>query len=244
MLEHVLGRLDELVVKPTGESGRARRDDRPPRDEREIARMRGVLRGARRTAGSPRTSCGCRPCRPSAPTAGSCPRHVDLRPFAVFGERIDIVPGGLTRVALEEGSMIVNSSRGGGSKDTWVLEDGDDADRAGPADRRHPAARAARPPLRRAGPASNSSSNSSSATPTDSSKRPDARPDRPRALLAGAQPGARRVHRAGGRGGASRPSCRAPPTRRPGSASARAGCWRCSATSTGARAGGHGRSGS
>jgi uncharacterized circularly permuted ATP-grasp superfamily protein len=60
------------------------------------------------------------------------PRHVDLRPFAVFGEHIDIVPGGLTRVALEEGSMIVNSSRGGGSKDTWVLEDGDDADRAGP----------------------------------------------------------------------------------------------------------------
>ena len=60
------------------------------------------------------------------------PRHVDLRPFAVFGERIDIVPGGLTRVALEEGSLIVNSSRGGGSKDTWVLEDGDDADRAGP----------------------------------------------------------------------------------------------------------------
>jgi hypothetical protein len=55
---------------------------------------------------------------------------VDLRPFAVFGERIDIVPGGLTRVALEEGSMIVNSSRGGGSKDTWVLEDGELDDRA------------------------------------------------------------------------------------------------------------------
>ena len=59
----------------------------------------------------------------------------------MFGERIDIVPGGLTRVALEEGSMIVNSSRGGGSKDTWVLQDGDDADRAGPtiADTRPPA---------------------------------------------------------------------------------------------------------
>jgi hypothetical protein len=57
---------------------------------------------------------------------------VDLRPFAVFGEHNDIVPGGLTRVALEEGSMIVNSSRGGGSKDTWVLQDGDDADQAGP----------------------------------------------------------------------------------------------------------------
>jgi uncharacterized circularly permuted ATP-grasp superfamily protein len=66
------------------------------------------------------------------PDAVLQPRHVDLRPFAVFGERIDIVPGGLTRVALEEGSLIVNSSRGGGSKDTWVLEDGDDADRAGP----------------------------------------------------------------------------------------------------------------
>ena len=52
------------------------------------------------------------------------PRHVDLRPFAVFGDDIHIVPGGLTRVALVEGSMIVNSSQGGGSKDTWVLEEG------------------------------------------------------------------------------------------------------------------------
>jgi uncharacterized circularly permuted ATP-grasp superfamily protein len=61
------------------------------------------------------------------------PRHVDLRPFAVFGETISIVPGGLSRVALTEGSMIVNSSRGGGSKDTWVLEDGEDrTDRAAP----------------------------------------------------------------------------------------------------------------
>jgi hypothetical protein len=61
------------------------------------------------------------------------PRHVDLRPFAVFGETISIVPGGLSRVALTEGSMIVNSSRGGGSKDTWVLESGEDSgDRAAP----------------------------------------------------------------------------------------------------------------
>ena len=88
------------------------------------------------------------------PTAGSdgglAPRHVDLRPFAVFGERIDIVPGGLTRVALEEGSMIVNSSRGGGSKDTWVLEDDAPPDeRADLADRRAAAAGAAGPALRR-----------------------------------------------------------------------------------------------
>jgi uncharacterized circularly permuted ATP-grasp superfamily protein len=52
------------------------------------------------------------------PIAG---RHVDLRPFAIAGESIEVVPGGLTRVALREGSLIVNSSQGGGSKDTWVL---------------------------------------------------------------------------------------------------------------------------
>jgi uncharacterized circularly permuted ATP-grasp superfamily protein len=50
------------------------------------------------------------------------PRHVDLRPFALYGPQgIEIVPGGLTRVALREGSLVVNSSQGGGSKDTWVL---------------------------------------------------------------------------------------------------------------------------
>jgi uncharacterized circularly permuted ATP-grasp superfamily protein len=51
------------------------------------------------------------------------PRHVDLRPYALCGEKgIKIVPGGLTRVALKEGSLIVNSSQGGGSKDTWVID--------------------------------------------------------------------------------------------------------------------------
>ena len=48
-------------------------------------------------------------------------RHIDLRPFALYGEKITIVPGGLTRVALRKGSLVVNSSQGGGSKDTWVL---------------------------------------------------------------------------------------------------------------------------
>ena len=72
-------------------------------------------------------------CPTAAPDGSLAPRHVDLRPFAVFGEDIHIVPGGLTRVALREGSMIVNSSQGGGSKDTWVLEDDGDgaADRIG-----------------------------------------------------------------------------------------------------------------
>jgi uncharacterized circularly permuted ATP-grasp superfamily protein len=52
------------------------------------------------------------------------PRHIDLRPYALCGPNgIEIVPGGLTRVALTEGSLVVNSSQGGGSKDTWIVED-------------------------------------------------------------------------------------------------------------------------
>jgi uncharacterized circularly permuted ATP-grasp superfamily protein len=52
----------------------------------------------------------------------SRPRHIDLRPFVLSGRDVTIVPGGLTRVALREGSLVVNSSQGGGTKDTWVLE--------------------------------------------------------------------------------------------------------------------------
>jgi uncharacterized circularly permuted ATP-grasp superfamily protein len=59
---------------------------------------------------------------PTFVDAGIAPRHVDLRPFVLMGREIRIVPGGLTRVALREGSLIVNSSQGGGTKDTWVLE--------------------------------------------------------------------------------------------------------------------------
>jgi uncharacterized circularly permuted ATP-grasp superfamily protein len=51
------------------------------------------------------------------------PRHVDLRPFLLVGKDVKLVPGGLTRVALRAGSLVVNSSQGGGTKDTWVLED-------------------------------------------------------------------------------------------------------------------------
>jgi uncharacterized circularly permuted ATP-grasp superfamily protein len=53
-------------------------------------------------------------------------RHVDLRPYILFGEKIYVLPGGLTRVALVKGSLVVNSSQGGGSKDTWVLADDGD----------------------------------------------------------------------------------------------------------------------
>ena len=62
----------------------------------------------------------------SCPTyvdAGIAPRHIDLRPFVLSGREVQMVPGGLTRVALKEGSLVVNSSQGGGTKDTWVLEE-------------------------------------------------------------------------------------------------------------------------
>jgi uncharacterized circularly permuted ATP-grasp superfamily protein len=60
---------------------------------------------------------------PTFVDAGVAPRHVDLRPFVLSGDQVRITPGGLTRVALKEGSLVVNSSQGGGTKDTWVLED-------------------------------------------------------------------------------------------------------------------------
>jgi uncharacterized circularly permuted ATP-grasp superfamily protein len=61
----------------------------------------------------------------SCPTfveSGIAPRHIDLRPFVLSGKDVQMVPGGLTRVALKEGSLVVNSSQGGGTKDTWILE--------------------------------------------------------------------------------------------------------------------------
>jgi uncharacterized circularly permuted ATP-grasp superfamily protein len=59
---------------------------------------------------------------PTFVDAGIAPRHLDLRPFVLSGKEVRLVPGGLTRVALKEGSLVVNSSQGGGTKDTWVLE--------------------------------------------------------------------------------------------------------------------------
>ena len=59
---------------------------------------------------------------PTYVQSGIAPRHVDLRPYVLSGKTVSLVPGGLTRVALREGSLVVNSSQGGGTKDTWVLE--------------------------------------------------------------------------------------------------------------------------
>jgi uncharacterized circularly permuted ATP-grasp superfamily protein len=138
-LEAALGRLAELVFKPTGESGGKGVVIGPHAD---AATLRQLERTIRADPGNwiAQKVIGLSTVPVVGPDGTLSPRHVDLRPFAVFGETIKIVPGGLTRVALREGSMIVNSSQGGGSKDTWVLEDDDDEqgapprlfDRAGP----------------------------------------------------------------------------------------------------------------
>jgi uncharacterized circularly permuted ATP-grasp superfamily protein len=60
---------------------------------------------------------------PTLVEQGIAERHLDLRPFVLVGDRVRLTPGGLTRVALREGSLVVNSSQGGGTKDTWVLQD-------------------------------------------------------------------------------------------------------------------------
>lgn len=115
-----LDRLDELVVKPVAGSGGYGMLIGPAADDAELARFRARIeadpRGyiAQEVVALSRhpTLCGER-------LEG---RHVDLRPFVVAGERVEVLPGGLTRVALRRGSLVVNSSQGGGSKDTWVLE--------------------------------------------------------------------------------------------------------------------------
>jgi uncharacterized circularly permuted ATP-grasp superfamily protein len=130
----VIDRLGEMVVKPTSESGGTGVFIGPTASDEEVARQaEELIRRPERWIAQELVRLS------TVPTAGAdgslAPRHVDLRPFAVFGDDIRIVPGGLTRVALREGSMIVNSSQGGGSKDTWVLEEGPDGDQAEPAAR-------------------------------------------------------------------------------------------------------------
>ncbi len=122
-LDHVLDRLDRLVLKPVDGSGGYGLVIGPSATDHELDRMAGVL------VDNPRGWIAQEVVQLStSPTQIGPrlqPRHVDLRPFAVNdGERVWVVPGGLTRVALPEGSLVVNSSQGGGSKDTWVLAAG------------------------------------------------------------------------------------------------------------------------
>lgn len=118
---HVLAHLEELVVKEVHGSGgygmligpRSTRQQRADFAERIRANPGNYI--AQPTLAL--STC------PAFAGSGVGPRHVDLRPFVLVGDRVRVVPGGLTRVALKKGSLVVNSSQGGGTKDTWVLED-------------------------------------------------------------------------------------------------------------------------
>jgi uncharacterized circularly permuted ATP-grasp superfamily protein len=120
-LSHVLEKLEELVVKEVHGSGGYGMLIGPKADKATIAAFRSKLKSDP-TNFIAQPTLALSTC-PTLVEEGVAPRHVDLRPFVLTGrDRIRIVPGGLTRVALKHGSLVVNSSQGGGTKDTWVLD--------------------------------------------------------------------------------------------------------------------------
>jgi uncharacterized circularly permuted ATP-grasp superfamily protein len=119
-LEYTLAHLEQMVVKPVGASGGYGILIGPHAGRKALAEFRRKLRAdPANYISQPVVQLSV--C-PTVTRTGIEPRHVDLRPFAVTGRSTWVLPGGLTRVALRKGSLIVNSSQGGGSKDTWVLE--------------------------------------------------------------------------------------------------------------------------
>jgi uncharacterized circularly permuted ATP-grasp superfamily protein len=120
-LKHVLEHLDELVVKEVHGSGGYGMLVGPTASKKEREAFSAKLK-ARPSNYIAQPTLALSTC-PILTEKGLAPRHVDLRPFVLVSDRISIVPGGLTRVALKEGSLVVNSSQGGGTKDTWVLDD-------------------------------------------------------------------------------------------------------------------------
>ncbi len=120
-LSHVLANLEQLVVKETQGSGGYGMLVGPAASKAEIERFRERLK-ARPDAYIAQPTLSLSTC-PTFVESGIAPRHIDLRPFVLSGRETRLVPGGLTRVALREGSLVVNSSQGGGTKDTWVVED-------------------------------------------------------------------------------------------------------------------------
>ncbi|ANQ84681.1 hypothetical protein dqs_1637 [Azoarcus olearius] len=119
-LAYVLDHLAELVVKEVHGAGGYGMLVGPASTRAEIEAFREVLvKYPERYIAQPTLALSA--C-PTFVDAGIAPRHIDLRPFVLSGEDIQLIPGGLTRVALREGSLVVNSSQGGGTKDTWVLE--------------------------------------------------------------------------------------------------------------------------
>jgi uncharacterized circularly permuted ATP-grasp superfamily protein len=119
-LEYVLAHLPELVIKEVHGSGGYGMLVGPTASRAEIALFRDkIIATPENYIAQPTLSLST--C-PTFVDSGVAPRHIDLRPYVLSGKEISMVPGGLTRVALKEGSLVVNSSQGGGTKDTWVLE--------------------------------------------------------------------------------------------------------------------------
>jgi uncharacterized circularly permuted ATP-grasp superfamily protein len=116
---HVIDRLDELVVKPVAGSGGYGMLIGPHASDEELATFRKhIEEDPRGYIAQEIVQLSRHPTLVGDHLEG---RHVDFRPFVLSGESIEVIPGGLTRVALRRGSLVVNSSQGGGSKDTWVL---------------------------------------------------------------------------------------------------------------------------
>jgi uncharacterized circularly permuted ATP-grasp superfamily protein len=119
-LQYTLANLSELVVKEVHGAGGYGMLIGPASTKAEIAafRLRIEANPANYIAQPTLSLSAC----PTFVESGIAPRHIDLRPFVLSGKTVSMVPGGLTRVALKEGSLVVNSSQGGGTKDTWILE--------------------------------------------------------------------------------------------------------------------------
>ncbi len=123
-LQYTLDNLDKLVVKMVGESGGYGMLVGPHATRAERAEFAEALKAdPANYISQPTLALSRAPCLVGSHIE---PRHVDLRPFILTGERTDIVPGGLCRVALKKGSLVVNSSQGGGSKDAWIVDAGSD----------------------------------------------------------------------------------------------------------------------
>jgi uncharacterized circularly permuted ATP-grasp superfamily protein len=120
-MKYVLENIDKLVVKEANEAGGYGMliGPKSTKEEHELFRQK-IKDNPRNYIAQPTISLSTSPCLIGEEIE---PRHVDLRPYILYGEEIHVTPGGLTRVALKKGSLVVNSSQGGGSKDTWVLKD-------------------------------------------------------------------------------------------------------------------------
>ena len=118
-MNYVLEHLPELVVKETNAAGGYGMMIGPKvsKNEHKLFKEK-IKKEPRKYIAQPTLSLSTVPTLSGSKIA---PRHVDLRPYILYGDKIEVIPGALTRVALVEGSLVVNSSQGGGSKDTWVL---------------------------------------------------------------------------------------------------------------------------